>query len=200
MEELRRFFRRVFPEGDVWDVAASIVAAEEMARVQARKVADYLAESLRKITFSFEAPRPYPDKIDYSDFPVSGKTTVIDVDGSGLLEELQLIATSRNFGCDIYVAGRVIHEGSFEKYLEITQASREVSAVEFVEEGICSLSFRGIPFVYGLKCDVYSTSGTITFKRVYGRWYVLKFEKELVKLPNVQKVLERLEIPKILKK
>jgi len=192
MEDLKKFLNVIVPSGKVWDIAKSLIISEEIARVQARRIADELAKKLREIPVSFEIPRPHPSTIDFKNYPISERRDLINEYGIGMLEELVIIAETSNFGCDVFVDGKPLYEGAFENYHEISQFVKTAVAMKRVEEGNYVLNFYDIPFLFNLRVRVYALQDTVTFKRIYGKWHVLKYRKEVLQLPEVKKILEKI--------
>jgi len=192
MENLKKFLDVVLPSGREWDIAKSLIISEEIARIQARKIADELVKKLREIPVSFEIPRPHPSTIDFKDYPISEKRSIINEYGIGILKELVIVAETSSFGCDVFVDGKPLYQGSFESYSEISQFVKTAVAMKREEEGNYVLNFYDVPFLFNLKVNVYALQDTVTFKRIYGKWHVLKYRKEVLQLPEVKKILEKI--------
>ncbi|RLG71348.1 MAG: hypothetical protein DRO23_12155 [Thermoprotei archaeon] len=191
MIDLRKFLDKILPSGKAWDMAKDLIIAEEISRIQARRIADELLGKLKEIPVTFEIPRPHPRTIDYSNYPIDRKRLLIDERGIGVLEEFVIVSGTKSYGCDLIVDGRALFFGSFDKYSEISQFTKTAVAIKREEEKNYTLTFYNVPFLFSLKLYVYSLAGTVSFKRIYGKWHVLKFRKELLQLPEIKKELEK---------
>jgi len=150
MEELLRYITYLLQGSRVpphLQVSVALLVAEEIAEEVARRI---------------PTPKPPTSKVDV--FREVKLPEIIDVPGSGVLDELTVMSRSGDYGVSIYVGGRLMLIGSFKDLMELSEYVNWISAVE--NNGRYVLVVRDVGFQGGISIRFFNLLKQVTLDTV----------------------------------